>query len=187
DAVVTETALTPSGRGKIPNFSLLLKTNLLEGRKFNYHKLSLGSYRHKIPDEYVFGYHMVSYLRRKTNDPDIWGKITARSWAVPFIPFAFSNAIKKETGLYVTDLYNEMADRLTKDWTAELDGIILTPYDRVNRRRSRAYTDYLYPQALADGSVVAMKKGIGDIEQFVLLNDGEEKVFTPGMMNDTGM
>src|SRR5690606_13389893 len=116
DAVAVETALTPSGRGKIPNFSLLMKTNLLEGRRFNYHKQSLGSYKHRIPDSYVLGYHMVNYLRRKTDDPNIWGKITARSWNVPFIPFAFSNAIRKETGLYVTDLYDEMASQLAEDW-----------------------------------------------------------------------
>lgn len=187
DAVATETALTPSGRGKIPNFSLLLKTNLLEGRKFNYHKLSLGSYRHNIPDEYSFGYHMVSHLRSKTNDPAIWSKVTARSWSVPFVPFAFSNAIKKETGLYVTGLYNDMADALTTRWRQEVETIELTPFVRVNRRRNAAYTDYLYPQALPDGNVLAMKKGIGDIQQFVLLKGGEEKVFTPGLMNETGM
>ena len=187
DAVATETAFTPSGRGKIPNFGLLMKTNLLEGRKFNYHKQHLRSYRHNIPDHYVLGYYMVNYLRRKTNDPDIWGKITARSWSVPFIPFAFSNAIKKETGLYVTDLYNEMADNLETEWEKELQGLILTPFVRVNPRRNAAYTDYLYPQPLPDGSILAMKKGIGDIEQFVLLRKGEEVVFTPGQVNDTGM
>ena len=187
DAVVTETAITSSGRGKIPNFGLLMKTNLLEGRKFNYHKQHLRSYRHNIPDHYVLGYYMVSYLRKKTNDPDIWSKITARSWSVPFIPFAFSNAIKKETGLHVTDLYNEMADELEADWKKELNGLVLTPFERVNRRRDNAYTDYLYPQPLPDGNILAMKKGIGDIEQFVLLKDGEEKVFTPGQVNDTGM
>ncbi len=187
DAVVTETALTPSGRGKIPNFGLVMKTNLLEGRKFNYHKQSLRSYRHNIPDHYVLGYYMVNYLRRKTNDPNIWGKITARSWSVPFIPFAFSNAIKKETGLYVTDLYDEMADQLASDWRKELEGIVLTPFVRVNPRRNQAYTDYLFPQAMPDGSVLALKKGIGSIEQFVLLNNGEEKVFTPGLINDSGM
>ena len=187
DAVVTETALTPSGRGKIPNFGLLMKTNLLEGRRFNYHKQHLRSYRHNIPDHYVFGYYMVNYLRRRTQDPDIWGKITARSWNVPFLPFAFSNAIKKETGLHVVDLYEDMADDLTTQWNAEVDGLVLTPFARVNVRRNRAYTDYLYPQPLPDGSVLAMKKGIGDIEQFVLLAKGEERVFTPGLINDTGM
>src|SRR5687768_4520781 len=43
DAVATETALTPSGRGRIPNFSLVFKTNLMEGRTFNYHKQYLRS------------------------------------------------------------------------------------------------------------------------------------------------
>lgn len=187
DAVVTETALTPSGRGKIPNFGLLMKTNLLEGRKFNYHKQHLRSYKHNIPDHYVLGYYMVDYLRRKTNDPAIWGKISARSWSVPFIPFAFSNAIKKETGLYVTDLYDAMADDLASTWRAELDGLQLTPFVRLNSRRKNAYTDYLYPQVLENGDVLVLKKGIGDIEKFVLLKGGEERVFTPGPMNDTGM
>lgn len=187
DAVATETAFTPSGRGKIPNFGLLMRTNLLEGRKFNYHKQHLRSYRHNMPDHYVLGYYMVSYLRRKTNDPDIWGKITARSWSVPFIPFAFSNAIRKETGMYVTDLYDAMATDLQAAWKKEIDGIVLTPFTTVNQRSDDAYTDYLYPQPLPDGKVLVMKRGIGDIEQFVLIGDGEEAVFTPGQLNDTGM
>ena len=49
DAVATETAFTPSGRGRIPNFGLVLRTNLLEGRTFNYHKQYLRSYKHNIP------------------------------------------------------------------------------------------------------------------------------------------
>jgi hypothetical protein len=187
DAVATETAFTPSGRGKIPKFGLLMRTNLLEGRKFNYHKQYLRSYKHNIPDHYVLGYYMVSYLRKKTNDANIWGKITGRSWNLPIVPFAFSNAIKKETGLYVTGLYNEMADELTKKWKAELDGLKLTPFLKVNNRRRGAYTDYLYPQPLSDGSVLALRKGIGDIDQFVLLKNDGETVFTPGLMTDTGM
>lgn len=188
DAVATETAFTPSGRGRIPNFDLVFKTNILEGRTFNYHKQYLRSYKHNIPNHYVLGYHMVSYLRRKTNDPEIWGKITARSWSVPFIPFAFSNAIHKETGLYVTDLYREMAADLKKDWQAKIDPIQISPFEKVNPRTSNAYTDYLYPQVMEDGTVLAMKRGIGDIEQFVVIKNGsEKKQFTPGFVNDAGM
>ncbi|MEX2231032.1 MAG: hypothetical protein WD824_02640, partial [Cyclobacteriaceae bacterium] len=96
-------------------------------------------------------------------------------------------AIKKESGLYVKDLYSEMADNLAAEWKKELDGMVLTPFMKVNSRNNRAYTDYLYPQPLADGTILVMKKGIGDIEQFVLLQKGDEKVFTPGLINDTGM
>jgi hypothetical protein len=188
DAVATETAFTHSGRGRIPNFGLLMRTNLQEGRVFNYHKQYLRSYKHNIPDHYVLGYYMVGYLRKRTNDPDIWEKITRRAWNVPFIPFTFSNAIKKETGLYVTQLYREMAADLNKSFTEELNNIQFTSFEKVSSRKAKAYTNYANPQVLPDGSIVAMKSGIADISQLVTLKDGiEELAFTPGITNDAGM
>lgn len=188
DAVATETAFTQSGRGRIPNFDLILRTNLQEGRVFNYHKQYLRSYKHNINDHYVLGYQMVSYLRKKTGDPFIWDKVTARSWNVPFIPFRFSSSLKKETGLYVTDLYREMAAGLQKEWKAQQDTLKLTSFERVNPRTTKAYTDYLYPQELEDGSIVARKAGIGDIEKLVVLKDAKEKnVYTQGFINESGM
>jgi hypothetical protein len=188
DAVVTETALTRSGRGKIPNFSLLFKTNLLEGRTFNYHKQYLRSYKNAIPDHYVFGYHMVSYLRKRTNDPEIWGKISARAWSVPFMPFIFSTSIKRETGMTVIRLYREMARDLKIEWQKQIDSLKLTSFEPLRVDRNKAYTDYQYPQAMEDGSVLALKSGIGDIAQFVKLENGEERsVFTTGIINDAGM
>lgn len=188
DAVVTETAFTPTGRGRIPNFSLVFKTNLLEGRTFNYHKQYLRSYKHNIPDHYVLGYHMVSYLRKRTNDPEIWGKITKRSWDVPFIPFAFSNAIKKESGVHVTKLYREMAADFRKTWEADLAKLELTPFEQVSRRSNNVYTDFMYPQAMDDGTVIVMKSGIGDIQTFSSFKNGKEKkIFRPGIVNDAGM
>ncbi|RAV98609.1 TolB-like translocation protein [Pseudochryseolinea flava] len=188
DAVATETAFTPSGRGKIPNFGLVFKSNLMEGRTFHYNKQHLRSYKHFIPDHYVLGYHMVSYLRKKTNDPEIFGKITRRSWNMPFIPFAFSNAIKRETGMTVSALYRDMAASLKAEWKNEIESRKISTFENVNVRRTKAYTDYLYPQPQSDGSVIAWKKGIGDIDQFVRLKDGEEKhIFTPGFVNESGM
>jgi len=188
DAVATETAFTRGGRGRIPNFSLVFKTNLMTDREFNYHKQYLQSYKHNIPDHYVLGYHMVSYLRKRTNDPQIWGKITARSWSVPFLPFSFSNAIKKETGLYVTDLYRAMVKDLQSAWKAEQEQFFPSDLTRVPVDRNNTFTDYLYPHPVEGGKILVMKKGIGDIEQFVLLHGGkEEKVFVPGFINDSGM
>jgi hypothetical protein len=188
DAVATETAFTSTGRGRIPNFSLLFKTNLLEGRTFNYHKQYLRSYKHNIPDHYVLGYHMVSYLRQRTNDPEIWGKITKRTWTVPFIPFRFSSSIKKETGLPVTKLYREMANDFKKQWQEDLDKLELTPFEQISKRSNSVYTDFNYPQAMDNGSVVVMKSGIGDIQTFSMIRDGkEEKIFRPGIVNDAGM
>jgi len=188
DAVATETAFTPSGRGRIPNFGLVFRTNLLEGRSFNYHKQYLRSYKHNIPNHYVLGYHMISYLRRKTNDPEIWEKVVGRSWSVPFVPFAFSNSVKHYTNRYITGLYRDMAAELTKEWQDQVNRLQLTAFESIPVKRGNAYTDYAYPQPQADGSVLVMKRGIGDIEQFVVLRNGsEERVFTPGFINDAGM
>lgn len=189
DAVAVETALTPSGRGRIPNFGLVFRTNLLEGRTFNYHKQYLRSYKHNIPNHYVFGYYMVSHLRKKSPDPEIWSKVTARAWNIPFIPFTFSNALRKETGRYVTDIFQEMAADLKKEWQAEVDTLKVTAFETGNHRNSDVYTDYLYPQPLDENSLIVMKRGIGDIEQFVTLDKDkrEHKIFTPGFVNDAGM
>lgn len=188
DAVATETAFTKSGRGRIPNFSLLFRTNLLEGRTFNYNKQYLRSYKHNIPDHYVLGYHMITHLRNKTNDPFIWDKIGTRSWSNPYIPFGFSRAIRKESGMNVMALYRDMAETLKEDWQEEIDGLQLTKFTRVNRRNTKAYTDYEYPQPLGDGSIVALKTGIGDISTLVRIQDGvEKKLFVTGPFNDGGM
>lgn len=189
DAVATETAFTHSGRGRIPEFDLLLRTNFLEGRKFSYNKQYLRSYKDNVPDHYVLGYHMVSYLRKKTGNPDVWSDITKRAWSYPFIPFTFSSAIKKETGLYVTDLYKEMAKDVKQEWEERQKAIDLTPFEKINQRSSETYTDYSYPQQLSDGSIVVLKAGIGDISQFVRISENgkENKLFVPGPLNDAGM
>lgn len=188
DAVAVETAFTSSGRGRIPYFDLIFKTNILEGRDFNYHKQYLRSYKHNIPDHYVLGYHLVSYLRRRTGNPEIWENITERAWSNSIIPFTFSNSIKKEAGLHVTDLYREMVVDLRKQWSTQLDSLKITPYQKVNSRNTKAYTDYRYPMPLPNNSVLAMKSGIGDIEQFVIIEEGKEKrIFIPGPLNNTGM
>ncbi len=188
DAVVAETAFTPGGRGRIPNFGLVFRTNFLEDRDFNYHKQYLRSFKHNIPDHYVLGYHMVSYLRKRTKDPMIWDKITGRAWSMPFIPFTFSNAIKKETGMHVTTLYREMATDLANQWREEVEALTLTSFETIPHQSRTGYTDYLYPQLLEDGSLLVMKRGIGDILQFRILIDGaEKKSFIPGVVNGAGM
>ena len=49
DAVGVETALSNSGRGRIPQFGAVFRANLLEKSSFNYSKQFLGSYKDFIP------------------------------------------------------------------------------------------------------------------------------------------
>jgi hypothetical protein len=188
DAVATETAFTPSGRGRIPNFDLVFKTNLLEGRKFNYDKQFLRSYKHNIPDHYVLGYHMVSYLRKRTGNADAWENITRRAWSWPFLPFTFSRSIQRETGLSVKELYREMASSNEQLWQAQMDTTTLTALQSKTVRRSAVYTDYRYPADIGKDSILVMRSGIGDIEQFMIMQGNKlKRLFTPGPINNAGM
>ena len=188
DAVATETAFTHSGRGRIPNFGLLMRTNLQEGRVFNYNKQYLRSYKHNIPDHYVLGYHMIGYLRKHTGDPEVWGKVMTRTANASFIPFRFSGSVKKVAGLTLPQLYQATAEDLNKTYNEQLSRTHLTSFNILSARKSKAYTSYMYPQVLGDGSIIAMKNGIGDYTQFVMFRNGkEEKSFVPGVVNDAGM
>ncbi|GIV37912.1 MAG: hypothetical protein KatS3mg032_2291 [Cyclobacteriaceae bacterium] len=188
DAVTTETAFTTTGRGRIPQFGLVMRTNVTEGRIFNYHKQYLRSYKHFIPDHYVLGYHLVSYLRRRTGDPLIWDRITQRAWRFPFMPFAFSNAIRKETGMYVTELYQAMAADLKRYSDSLIARQPMTSFQIISPPTPTGYTDYQYPQVLANGRILAWKRGIGHIDELVWLENKKDRhVFTPGIIVDNGM
>jgi hypothetical protein len=188
DAVAAETAFTPGGRGRMPNFDLVFRTNLLEGRELSYNKQYLRSYKTFIPNHYVLGYHMVSHMRKQTGKVDSWGNIAGRAWSFPW-PFAFSRAMKKEAGQYVVPFYKSMVADLKSNYEKELSQLEFTTFENVTYRKSETYTDYLYPQILNDGSIVALKSGIGDIEQLVVFDEGElpKQKFVTGPLNESGM
>ncbi len=188
DAVAIETALTESGRGRIPNFDLIFRTNLLERGGFNYSKQYLGSFRHRIPNHYVTGYFMTTHLRRFYG-PMIWSEITERAFSFPFIPFTFSLAMKKKTGQGVNKNYVNMIAEVKDLWRHQLEKMEFTKTSTVNKRRNEDFTNYSYPQELSDGRILVLKSGIADIHQFVAIDalGNEELIFTPGILNLAGM
>ncbi|MBL6445054.1 hypothetical protein JMN32_01960 [Fulvivirga sp. 29W222] len=189
DATAIETSFTHSGRGRIPSFNKVFRSNLLEGKRFNYHKQHLRSFKDYVPNHYILGYHFVTHLRRRTGDSDIWGKVSNSAFSWPFIPFTFSNALKKHTGSYLVKNYEMMMDELDSVWTGQLKELNITTFETVNGRKSKTFTDYSNPQILDNGELIVLKSGIGDIQQFVNVKSGskDEVVFIPGIMNESGM
>lgn len=189
DAVATETAFTESGRGRIPAFSRIFRANLLEGKRYNYHKQSLRSYKDFVPNHYVLGYYMVSHIRKKTNNANVFSDVAQKTWSVPFIPFAFSNALKRSTGKYVVANYEDMMDELAEEWGSQLKKVKFNTFEKVTQRSDNSFTDYSCPSLMANGKLLILKSGIGDIAQFVMLgeNGSEEVLYTPGMLNNSGM
>jgi hypothetical protein len=194
DAVGTETVLSTSGRGRIPNFDLGMRANLLAGRRFDYPKAVGGSYRDNVPNHYVLGYFLTTYLKREYG-PDVWGRVLDRNYRRFPWPFAFSASIKNETGLRTEDLYQKAMDDLTEVWKQQQASLTVTPATnfpvRAEQQNSRrpVFTNYQHPQFLTDSTVVCVKSGLGDTPRLVILdrNGREQPLFVQGFPNDPDM
>jgi hypothetical protein len=168
DAVGMETALTESGRGRIPEFSMGIRTQLLSGVRFPYSKAFLGSYRDWTPNVYELGYPLVSHVKQKYG-PEAWDRVIKRTSKWSFWPFAFSNALKRETGKGLTALYEETLSELDGAWGNQIRGVRVSPYRTVNREPA-ARTNYRFPQYLNDSTLVAQKQGFDTPWSWVALD-----------------
>ena len=190
DAVGTETALTRSGRGRIPTFNVGLRANLLAGRHYSYQKAVNGSLRDNVPDWYVLGYFMTSYLKTHYGAA-VWAKVLDKYYRFPFYPFSFSNGIRRSTGLTVEQLYGRTMTEIDSTWRAQQAaevpvGAAATPVRGFAVAASeKVFAQYQYPQYVTDSTVLALKTGLDYVPQWVLLSHhgAEQKIFVPGQLN----
>jgi hypothetical protein len=185
DAVVTETALSSTGRGRLPSFEMKLRALLTESdRKISYDKMYLGSFREYIPDYYHSGYYMVAYARLKY-DSAFCSSMLDNVARNPYLLCPFYLGLKKNYNLSKVRLYKETFDTLKYLWTNQIKNINYTDYSYISPERSKFYTSYRCPQYTGDGNVVALKSSIDHLTRFVLISgDGSEKIIhTPGYMS----
>ena len=176
DAVGTETALSQTGRGRIPRFTLDIRALLLAGRHYSYYKALHRSYRDWYPSHYELGYFMTTYVKRRYG-PEVWDRVMGRTARWGFHPFAFSRALKKYTGDSAAQTYERTMDELAGLWRAQQKDLPTTPLRVLaGQSRSGIWTNYKYPHPLADGSVLASKHGLADPPTLVRLHpDGREE------------
>lgn len=179
DAVLTETLLSQSGRGRLPGFNLLFRTQLAS-RPFSYFKAVAGSYRDAVPDWYVLGYHLNAFAVQ-AHGGAVWSRTLDRYYGFPFYPFSFSAGLKKTAGTGVESLYKQALAFYRKQFSVAGPH---TPARALPTAPVRVYTDYEFPQALPGRQAVALKSGLGHIPTFVLLDEKTEKpLFQPGTLN----
>lgn len=180
DAVVTETALTPTGRGRNPSFLMENKAQLLEDGLVSYDKITMGSYRDYIPNRYAFGWWFVGGIRSEYG-AEVWEDVLRNVAQKPFSISPVNKSLKKSTGLTKEELYQKLWSVYREEWQNEVDNLELTNYLKYPVNDLESYTNYLYTNHLADGSVVAVRKSRGDITRIVRVNQGREEIIdTPG-------
>lgn len=182
DAICTETALTPAGRGRLPLFEMEYRSIRLSGRKYSYEKASAGSFRNFVPNHYNLGYHLTSYARTHYGN-DIWKKVVNDAAHYRGIFYPFSRSLRRHTGMRTPQLYRKTMQSLDSLWQAEDKQLRPSPYQTVNVKKKRTFTSYQFPQFLTDTSLVVIKSSFDQIPTFykITLNGKEEPLFAPGI------
>ena len=176
DAVHSETLLSENGRGRLPSFFEGQRALFINNRDYNYMQMRNGSLKNLIPNHYTMGYNMINYGRNHY-DQKIWARVlVGGSSFYSFYPF--SKALKKETGLSTRDFYKTSYTALKEKWMEELEAMVITQTTPITTKPKNVVTNYTYPKALTDGSIVCLKNSFDEITKLVQIKDGTEKVLT---------
>lgn len=171
DAVSTETGLSNGGRGRMPEFNMAYRAQMLGADRFySFDKWQLGSYKDYTGTYYALGYDMASYARQRYG-AYIWDKTTSRYTR----NLLFAGSFKHFTGSGISRLYDDTFDYLRKEWE-KLDSNALPP--TYLSPEAKSYTTYRYPQVLNDSTVIVLKSSLKDINSLVSISNGKEQRLT---------
>lgn len=177
DAVVNETALTLSGRGRQPNWIMPFRTSVLEGKKFSYSKAYFGSNKDVTPGYYQTGYLMVAGMKEKFGQfisDSLLGDIKRR----PLRLYPFSQSLKKYTSENTRKSFITTQKNLAQKWQNQADKLPTENYESLNKKTSLA-TNYFLPVRLNEKKILALKESKQSARHFVIINEdkSEQKLF----------
>lgn len=158
DAVGIETALTKAGRGRIPEWTLATRTNILSDKKYSYSKDYFGSLNDFTPGYYQLGFLMTTKLRRDYGK-DINKDLLTRISNLPIRPYNFTNSVKKLTGYSTRTLHDSTLSELKRLWSNQLSSTTITGYQILNKRINSNPENYLLPVAGPDSCIIFLKDG----------------------------
>jgi len=181
DATLTETALSKSGRGRVPSFEMDLRAQLLEKGIYKYNKAYNGSYKDFTANWYQLGYNLVS-LSRKKYGADVWSNVLDKVARKPYTFVPFTTSLKSQTGKGKLKLYNELTENLQDAWKDQNDQLKFTRFEKISRE-TKYYTNYKLSTFISDSIIVVEKTSMDDIARFVSINlnsKKEKKILSPG-------
>ena len=184
DAVCTETALSHSGRGRVPGFEMPLRTQVTKLGAYSYDKATLGSYRSFVPDKYELGYMLVANVRRKYTY-NAWVTALNQVARKPFVITPFNQGLKKSTGYRKEQLYLVTMQEMDSMWKYQDSKTKKTQYSQLSAIKTKKYENCKYPFYINDTLVLAEYTSLDDIARFVIVGpDGYKKIIaTPGYLS----
>lgn len=186
DAVVYETAMSGSGRGRTPAFSSTLRSLLDDNIIYSYPKARNGSYRSVVPDHYRYGYNTLTYARERFGN-DVWKSVLHDGAAYKGLIYSFNRALKKKTGYSTKRLYQAaMLDLKAKQDSALMARGTLVNGDAFGED-TREVRNYRFPGLDDQGRVVALRSAYKSTPALVLVSDGggkDERLTSVGIQRE---
>lgn len=184
DAVLTETAFSRQGRGRLPYFLNDYRFLALSDVSYNYIKARNGSLKHFVPNHYTLGY----LLCREGIDKYgkyFWQNVFKKANKGTPLLFSFKRSFKKEAGISLTSFYNETFNKYYSNWLK--DTLISENQYAYNiSKESKIFTSYSYPQYTEDNEIIVLKKSLNQIPEFIKINQEgkEEAIIKQGISSD---
>lgn len=185
DATVQETALTLTGRGRLPAFTMEQRALVLDGIDYGYEKAAAGSLKDFVPNWYSLGYYMVGYGRTRYGE-ELWEGVVKDAVRYKGLFFPFSKNLKKRTGLGTKGLYQAMRQDLEQKWAMDTNSNARAATENlvVNQLSKNTVINYTNPRWLNDEDLVVEKRGYDRLPMYFRLkpNGEEEKLTNSGVL-----
>lgn len=185
EAVLSESVLSQSGRGRTPSFQKSLKAISVEkGKMYRYDKIVNGSFRHFVPDHYQSGYQMVAWSNAAYN-PRTWNKALALTGNAPILINPVNLSLRRTTGLTKRKLFMETFDTLAKAWNEEITQRGAKPYQVISPVKGKGFANYYSPVRIDGNNYIAIKTTLYNPPEFVSIDTrsgSEKRIHVPGYM-----
>lgn len=174
DAVGIETALSSAGRGRIPSWELSFRTNTLSGLKFSYQKDFFGSFKNITPGYYQLGYFMTTKMRND-NGAGFLNELLTNIKKNPIRPYNFSSTLQKLTGYNTKRWHEQTVQELDSLWHEQVVKTKPVHYQTFPQQQSQEVVDFLLPQALPNGEILALQQTYHSVPRIVRI-DNQNKI-----------
>lgn len=184
DAVCTETALSHSGRGRVPSFEMDIRSQVLQKGIYSYDKAVFGSFRDFVPDQYSLGYILVANHRKHFGYKS-WSNALEYVGRKPFMINPFNRGLRISSGLNKKEIYSSSMKEMDSLWKLQRSFTPVTAFHSITSSPQYNFVRYKYPHYINDTLFIAEKSGMDDISRFVLVDHkGQESILlTPGFFS----
>ena len=166
DAVLSETALSSTGRGRSAKFLMAQKAYILDGVRFKLDTWRNGSFRYLIPNEYELGYRLTAYACLNSG-ATVFGRTLDYATSHPYAVPPFNRGLKKYTGRNEAQLERQSFAALREIYVREdsLRGADV-PYRPLTPRRND-YQAYRYPVVTDNHRIIAVRSTLNHASRLV--------------------